>query len=139
MTGRPSDYSVELGERICAAIAETGGLAAALRTKGDWPAARTVFRWLVLHEGFRQSYARACEAGAEPDAEEMRRIANDPDITSDQKRIMVDVLKWQMARRSPKKWGERQVLAGDPEAPITGLSEAQVEARFTELMQKHSL
>lgn len=134
--GRPSKYTPELAQAICEAIAETGSLARALETPGDWPAQGTVFRWIATDEGFRESYVRAHEAGSEPDAMEMRRVAYDPDVKPEDKRLQIDVLKWQMARRCPKKWGDRQILAGDPEAPLQGMSEQQVDDRLSALMAK---
>jgi excisionase family DNA binding protein len=52
------------------------------------------------------------------DVEELRRLAYDPDIPSDQKRIMVDTLKWQKARAAPKRFGDKTLIGSDPENPL---------------------
>lgn len=103
---RPSKYDDTIGSKICAFIAEHKTLREALKQPG-MPSEATAYRWLAEHQSFREMYARAREQGDELDAERMREIAFDQSIAPDQKRVMIDVLKWQMARRSPKKWGDR--------------------------------
>ena len=104
--GRPSTYSAKLAAEICAYIAEHKTLRDALKQPG-MPSEATAYRWLAERQEFREMYARASEQGDELDAERMREIAFDQSIAPDQKRVMIDVLKWQMARRSPKKWGDK--------------------------------
>jgi hypothetical protein len=65
-----------------------------------------------------RNYARAMELRAEPDNEELRRVAYDMEIPADQKRIIVDTLKWQQARAAPKRYGDRHIHQGDAENPI---------------------
>jgi hypothetical protein len=134
---RPTDYTPELAARLCERISEIGSLHGALTGEGseDLPAERTVYRWLVKHEEFRQAYTRTREIADEPMAEEMLRLANDDSVPADQKRIMVDVMKWQLARRSAKKWGDRQVIAGDPDAPLVSATEDQIDARINALLK----
>ena len=105
--GRPSSYTPEVAALVCERIAEHGSLSAALEADPTLPADRTIYRWLVQHEDFRQSYTHARAIGDEPLADEMMRVARDPEIPSDQKRILVDTMKWQLARRSAKKWGDK--------------------------------
>lgn len=108
--GRPTGYSAKLAADICALIAEHKTLRDALKQPG-MPSEATAYRWLAERPEFREMYARAREQGDELDAERMREIAFDLEIPPDQKRVMIDVLKWQMARRTPKKWGEKVQLA----------------------------
>ncbi len=108
--GRPSTYSAKLAASICAFIAEHKTLRDALKQPG-MPSEATAYRWLAERQEFREMYARAREQGDELDAERMREIAFDMAIPPDQKRVMIDVLKWQMARRTPKKWGDKVQLA----------------------------
>ena len=104
---RPTSYSPEAAVALCEAVAEHGSLTAALRADKTLPPERTIYRWLATNEEFRQAYTRAREIGDEPVIEEMRRIAFDEELPSDQKRVRIDTLKWEIARRSPKKWGEK--------------------------------
>lgn len=107
--GRPSSYTPELAALVCARIAEAGSLTGAIAEddKDELPGERTIYRWLAEREDFRQTYAHARAIGDEPMADEMLRVARDPDMPSDQKRILVDTMKWQLARRSAKKWGDK--------------------------------
>ena len=57
-TGRPSDYSPELGELICAKIASGKTLSEICRKRG-MPARQTVLRWRREHSGFDTEYTRA--------------------------------------------------------------------------------
>ena len=103
---KPTDYTEELGNLICERIIETRTIAEALDCEG-LPAPRTFFRWLSLYESLRHNYARAIEMRAEPDNEELRRVAYDMEIPADQKRIIIDTLKWQQARAAPKRYGDK--------------------------------
>lgn len=129
--GRPSKFTPVLAERLLSLVIEHGSLARALASASDLPVERTVYRWLAENEEFRQDYVRAREAGDEPVADEMERIVYDPELPSDQKRVMVDTLKWLLARRAPKKWGDKVAheLTGAGGGPmqyvvVTGLPDA---------------
>jgi hypothetical protein len=65
--GRPSSYTVEVGNTICLRLVELGSLRKVCQAK-DMPEKTTVFRWLSKSEGenpdpamvdFRNQYARA--------------------------------------------------------------------------------
>jgi hypothetical protein len=43
-------------------------------------------------------------------------------------RLRVDTRKWLMSKLAPKKYGDRTVLAGDPDAPLV-LADAIAKAR----------
>lgn len=132
--GRPSDYS----QATCLAICERLSLGESLRSicrDEAMPDARTVFRWLGIHEEFRQQYARAREALTEFWAEQIIDISDesqDDTIVDDKgnervnaefvarSKLRVDTRKWLMARMAPKKYGDRVVneLTGPEGGPI---------------------
>jgi hypothetical protein len=114
---RPDIFSEELAAEVCERIAMTTTLAKALEGD-DMPGISTIMRWLPKHDQFREGYARAMAARTETDSEEMRRVAYDPELGADHKARILDTLKWQMARREPKKWGERHLVGSDPENPL---------------------
>ena len=78
----------------------------------DMPNIATIMRWLTddREADFREHYTRAREAGDAAMAEDIQSIADDPEIKSEDKRVMVDVRKWLLAKRQPKKYGDRQAL-----------------------------
>lgn len=138
IVGRPSDYSVGLGDAICLLISEGQSLRAVCDQEG-MPDKSTVFRWLAKHEEFRDKYARAREAQADEFAEEILDIADDGtnDYTErknrdgstvevvdqehiNRSRLRVDTRKWLMSKMAPKKYGDRVTteLTGPNGGPI---------------------
>lgn len=86
-------------------------------------------------EGFADEYAKARNTGMDALAESIVDIADtDPDPA--RARVRVDARKWIASKILPRKYGDRHVLSGDPEAPIqhshsidfSGLSRAEREA-----------
>lgn len=78
--GRPSKYTAELAERICARIIACESLRA-ICTDDDMPDAATVFRWLAStsddYVGFREQYARARTMQAEHLVDQILEISDD--------------------------------------------------------------
>ena len=140
--GRPTDYSADLANEICARIAEGESLRSICRCEG-MPNIRSVMRWLGIHPEFSQQYARAREAQAESMFEEMLEIADDGSNdwmertgkdgeTGDKvvdhehvsrSKLRVDTRKWMLARMAPKKYGDATniKLSGDAENPLSVL------------------
>jgi hypothetical protein len=124
--GRPSDYTPELADAICARLADGESLRTVCLTEG-MPDKSTVFRWLRTHESFRDQYARAKEESADALTDEMLDIADDG--TNDwmevhgkegeaigwkengeaisRSRLRVDTRKWIASKLKPKKYGDK--------------------------------
>lgn len=138
--GRPTIYSSELCQQICAKIAEGYSLREICDTEG-MPNKSTVLRWLFEtdKEEFKDQYARAREIQAELWADELNDIADNSSndwmerkyadgssqivLNSEavtRSRLRIDTRKWIAAKLLPKKYGEKieQTHRGDPEAPI---------------------
>lgn len=128
--GRPSDYTPELAEAICEAIASTPkGLERLCAEREDFPEARTVFRWLEAHEEFRHRYARAKERQGEVCAFRSLGVLEDAEETltsRDDGPRGQNVLeqsktyRWLAERLAPKKWAEtkRQEVSGPDGGPV---------------------
>ncbi len=115
--GRPTDYSQELADSICAELAE--GIS--LRTVCDpdsMPNKSTVFRWLRTQEGFSDQYARAKTDSADALLEDMLHIADDDKEDVQRSRLRVDVRKWAASKLKPKKYGDKTIHSGDPDNPL---------------------
>jgi hypothetical protein len=55
----------------------------------------------------------------------------------DRSRLGIETRKWILGRMKPKKYGDRLQLANDPENPIQGLTDDQIEAKLAALMAKN--
>lgn len=99
------------------------------------PTVATVYRWLFKDKDFCDKYARAREDQADTYSDEIVDIGEevpmmvitdeDGKVTKrvdpagiQRNRLRVDARKWVASKLKPKKYGDRQVVAGDPEAPL---------------------
>jgi len=105
------------------------------------PSFRTVYDWLAEDAAFDARFARAREAGHDVIAEEALHIADtlhvgrkivthsggdgdddamtvtEEDLTQHRK-LQIETRLKLLAKWNPKKYGDKTVLAGDPEAPL---------------------
>lgn len=135
--GRPSTYTPDMGERICALIAQ-GKSKRQIEGMEGFPARETIDVWVLRHEDFAGQYARACEARAEGFAEELVEIADRADLPADQKRVMVDTRKWVASRILPKQYGEKAEVThrGSIGSAPAELTREQILQRLSELDAK---
>jgi len=134
--GRPTDYSPDLADRICAAIADGDSLRTVCLAD-DMPDKSTVFRWLRLYPEFRDQYARAKDDSTDAIFDELLDIADDgindymwvqygKDVengawkenkeVTNRSRLRVDTRKWLMSKMKPKKYGEKVDVTSDGKA-----------------------
>lgn len=100
---------------------------------------RATFRAAALRESAGDNYARALEGLAQDQVEKLETAIQDMrdgTIDAAQARVEIDARKWFASKFLPRRYGDRQVLAGDPDAPLHGLTEQQVEDRLAVLMAK---
>lgn len=121
--GRPSTYSQELADTICAELALGKSMRTVLK-EDSMPAMSSVFKWLRENPEFSEQYARAKEESSDALVEEMLYIADEePTIAEQDKegnivatkmdsagiarnRLRVDTRKWIASKLKPKKYGE---------------------------------
>lgn len=109
MFGRPSLYTEELAEEICAQIADGASLLAVCRAEG-MPTTRTVYRWVDDNEDFCRKYARAREMQGHANAAlavESALYAQDAGLG----RLAYDALKWHASKLAPKVYGDKTEVA----------------------------
>lgn len=120
--GRPTDYTPDIGDRICACIANGHSATEACRQEGISRTA--MYSWLRQHKEFADNYARAREDASDALIDDMREIERtEGDVQ--RAKLMCDNRKWAAARMSPRKWGDRQqvehtgpgVVSGDAMKP----------------------
>ena len=134
MTGRPTTYTPEVAEEICARLAEGESLASICRDEAQ-PKYRTIYGWLQRHDAFALNYASAREAQADADADaisdmaaQVRSGALDPTAA----RVAMDGYKWSAGKRKPKVYGDRSDLTLTIN-PFEGATDEQLVARALEL------
>ena len=129
--GRPTKYTEELAATILTRIAEGESLRSITKEEG-MPNHSSVYLWLLQKPDFSDKYARARDEQAETLADEILSIADEPpaEVIDDKgisrtdngwvtwQKNRVDARKWVAAKLKPKKYGDRQILAGDAESPL---------------------
>jgi len=110
--GRPSEYTDDQADSICAWIAQGNSLNSWCKMHGR--EMQTIYRWMRDQPDFQQKYARAHEDRADTLADEMVDIADEVAAAGGSMeavqaaRLRIDTRKWIAAKMRPGKWGEVQ-------------------------------
>lgn len=112
-TGRPRVYTKELGDKICDLIASGLSLRKVCKLDGI-PSRDTISQWIVNDKDFSDQYARACRFRREEKFDELEEIT---EIVEDvqRARLKIDVIKWQLSKEEPKKYGDKVDITSDGE------------------------
>lgn len=157
--GRPSRYSQDLADNICAELA-TGKSMRTVCRADDMPAMSTVFKWLRERPVFSEQYARAKAEAADALVEEILDIADDGsndwmevhdrdgNATGyklngehvQRSRLRVDTRKWIASKLKPKKYGERVGLDHGVQSanPLADLIQSIQGTALTPVNKPHS-
>lgn len=121
--GRTTEYSPELGDRICARIAGGESVKKICQDK-SMPCKTAVFSWMRRYPEFLEQYERAKAEQADAFAEDILDIADDvsQDWIEDanhpegrkynheavqRSRLRVDTRKWLASKFKPKRYGDK--------------------------------
>ena len=116
--GRPTKYTVELGNEICDEIASSDvGLVHLVNANSHWPARSKILLWLRLYPDFRDNYYKAKEDQCEAIVEYMHETMNEEHKSVDEDsgevtidvpllKLKIDYLKWQAGKLKCKKFGD---------------------------------
>jgi hypothetical protein len=116
-------YSQTVADEICARLAKGQSLRG-ICTDKEMPSPSTVMDWLRENADFAAQYARAREVGDDMEFERLEELADaEPERDSETGRVdpgwvawqknRVDVRKWTLARKRPRKYGDKLELGGD--------------------------
>ena len=144
--GRKSSFDRKIADSILDSLREGIPLAEVCRTPG-FPHPSTWREWCDKDETLAIAYARAREDGFDAIAQECLDIADATErdsIATEQgerantewisrSKLRVETRLKLLAKWDPKRYGERTVLAGDPEAPLQGTDE-QLLARAAAIL-----
>lgn len=136
--GRPSKYSPELVDAICARLADGEPLAQIVRDEA-MPGKTTVWDWEQAHPGVSERIARARLDGYDAIAAQARltaRGAGDSAGDVQRDKLIVDTDLKLLAKWDPRRYGDRMTLSNDPEQPFGKASDEALEAKFQALLDK---
>ena len=131
--GRPTDFTDEIGDQICARLADDESLTSICLDE-NMPARVTVYGWLRRHKDFADNYARARIDQGHTAAEKMNELrikVESGDLKPDAARVIMDALKWEAGKRASKYYGDKVALVGGDEndAPISVMKRVVVDPR----------
>lgn len=150
--GRPTIYSEEACNRICALLIE-GHTLRQIGELDGLPSKRTIMDWLAKHEEFQHHYVRAREVQAYLGEDEIIEIADDGSrdfverVVKGRKqtvfdkqnveraKLRVEARKWLMAKRLPKRYGEKIDHSVSGELNLTSAME-QARERLRQYREK---
>ena len=128
--GRPTKQTPELLDEICTRVADGTPLREICR-EDDKPTWSTFYDWLHKDKELSARFAQARELGTDAIAEDALAIIDErpESVTLEgSSRIDSGYVQWQknrvelrlklLSKWNPRKYGDRQILAGDSEAPV---------------------
>ena len=117
---REHRYSRELAEEILRRLAAGETLANICVDPAIGVSTSAVRQWDVDDRDgwFAAAYARARRQQVEAWSDELLKIADDPLLEPNDRRVRLDTRKWLMSKLHPQRYGEKVQVAGDPDNPI---------------------
>jgi hypothetical protein len=117
---REHRYSRELAEQILRRLSMGETLAEICADPAIPVSTGAVRQWDVYDRDgwFSAAYARARRQQVEAWSDELLKIADDPRLEPNDRRVRLDTRKWIMARLNPNRWGDKVTVAGDLDAPL---------------------
>ena len=114
--GRPTDYTPELADKICALIATHPISIKRICAKyPELPAQDTIFQWITRHDYFAGQYLVAKESQALCVADELwDEVSNDLD--SDELALFdrrFRFQQWHLSKLAPKQFGNKQEIKNE--------------------------
>jgi hypothetical protein len=139
-----TSYTLEIVTEICRRVANGETLRQVCRDPG-MPPESTFREWVMAdRDGLAAKYAHSRALLLDVWADEVVDVADDQNLDPQARRVMVDARKWLLSKLRPQRYGDRLLVAGDPENPIQmlhksvsddlrRLSDAELDAldRFT--------
>ena len=132
--GRPSKYTPELAAEICERLSDGEPLRQICRDE-HMPAWTAIYAWAAQDKALSERIAQAREQGYDAIAEDLLAIADTPlmgdtetssanglTITRQDmlghRKLQIETRLKLLAKWNPKKYGDRQIVAGDKDNPL---------------------
>lgn len=130
--GRPTSYTQELAEEICARLS-TGETLLKISQDEHMPCLRTLLRWEVENPEYCHLSTRARENGTHVMADQCISIADDPTLDPNDKRIRIDTRLRLIGKWNAKKYGDKIAMEHDVQHKFIPLDELADKVRKIQL------
>ena len=132
--GRPSKYTPELAAEICERLSDGEPLRQICRDE-HMPAWQKIYEWMAKDPKLSGAIAHARDQGYDAIAEDLLDIADTPIMGETEtssangltitrqdmlghRKLQIETRLKLLAKWNPKKYGDRQILAGDKDSPL---------------------
>lgn len=106
-------FNKTTGDKICRLIIDGKSIRDIVK-RDDMPNRSTIHDWLAKNTLFADQYATACQLRQEHKFEVIEHIADtEPDVQ--RARLKIDVVKWQLSKEAPKKYGDKLDVTSEGE------------------------
>jgi predicted secreted protein len=147
--GRPSKYAPEIAAEICERLSNGEPLRQICRDE-HMPAWTSIYAWAAADKELSERIAQAREQGYDAIAEDLLQIADTPLMGEEEtssnngltitrkdmlghRKLQIETRLKLLAKWNPKKYGDRQIVAGDADNPLSVVPEASF---FADLLTK---
>jgi len=147
--GRPSKYTPELAAEICERLSDGEPLRQICRDE-HMPAWTAVYAWAAADKELSERIAQARKQGYDAIAEDLLHIADTPLMGEEEtssnsgltitrkdmlghRKLQIETRLKLLAKWDPSKYGDRQIIAGDKDNPLTVTPESTF---FADLLAK---
>lgn len=117
---RPSEYNFELCIKICDRIADGENIVAILKDS-NYPSWSTFRRWKNENEELRTLYVNSQQdkgIALESEIDDTMQMLRDGEIDASTANVIIQTLKWKMAKFYPKMFGDKVELEQSGEITI---------------------
>lgn len=112
MAGRPTTYNLELAKEICEKVSLGDDVVNILKAK-KYPSFPTWCKWKRDNQELFKLYVNSVQDKSDVELNEMNEIQQelrDGTLTPAQANVLIQTIKWKLAKFYPKMYGERQEL-----------------------------
>lgn len=117
---RPSEYDFELCKVICDEVANGENIISVLK-ESSYPSWSTFRRWKNENEELRTLYVNSQQdkgIALENEIDDVMQSLKSGEMEASVGNVLIQTLKWKMAKFYPKMFGDKTILSGDEENPV---------------------